>query len=50
MISSCLGFLVLGEVIRKICGKDLSAVFYDKVAKPLKLSNSLFHRTKIRKT
>jgi len=49
MIYSCLGFLVLGEVIRKICGKDLSAVFYDKIAKPLKLRNSLFSPYKNRK-
>ena len=42
MIYSCLGFLVLGEVIRKICGNDLSAEFYEKIAKPLKLRNSLF--------
>ena len=49
MIYSCLGFLVLGEVIRKICGKDLSAVFYEKIAKPLKLRNSLFSPYKNRK-
>jgi CubicO group peptidase (beta-lactamase class C family) len=49
MIYSCIGFLVLGEVIRKICGKDLSAVFYDKIAKPLKLRNSLFSPHKNRK-
>ena len=49
MIYSCLGFLVLGEVIRKIYGKNLSTVFYDKVAKPLELRNSLFSPYKNRK-
>jgi len=49
MIYSCLGFLVLGEVLRKICGKDLSSVFYEKIAKPLKLPNSLFSPYKNRK-
>ena len=49
MIYSCLGFLVLGEVLRKFCTKDLSAVFYEKIAKPLKLPNSLFSPYKNRK-
>jgi len=42
MIYSCLGFLVLGEVISKITGKRLSKLFHDKIAKPLKLHNSMF--------
>ena len=42
MIYSCLGFLVLGEVISKITGKRLSNLFHDKIAKPLKLHNSMF--------
>ena len=42
MIYSCLGFLVLGEVISKITGKRLSNLFNDKIAKPLKLHNSMF--------
>jgi len=42
MIYSCLGFLVLGEVLSKITGKSLSNLFYDKIAKPLKLHNSMF--------
>ena len=42
MIYSCLGFLVLGEVIRKITRKRLSELFHEKIAKPLKLQNSLF--------
>ena len=42
MIYSCLGFLVLGEVISKITGKRLSNLFHDKIAKPLKLNNSMF--------
>ena len=42
MIYSCLGFLVLGEVLSKITGKSLSNLFHEKIAKPLKLRNSMF--------
>ena len=42
MIYSCLGFLVLGELISKITGKRLSNLFHEKIAKPLKLHNSMF--------
>ncbi|MDG2065424.1 MAG: serine hydrolase [SAR324 cluster bacterium] len=42
MIYSCLGFLVLGEVLSKITGKSLSNLFHDKIAKPFKLHNSMF--------
>lgn len=40
---SDLGYILLGFIIEKICGKSLDKVFYEEVAVPLGMKNTMFN-------
>lgn len=46
MIYSCLGYMLLAEIIRRVTGKTLASSFYNEIASPLGMNDSLFNPAK----
>lgn len=47
MIYSCLGYMLLAEIIRRVTGSTLAELFADEIATPLGMNDSLFTPAKI---
>lgn len=43
VIYSCLGYIILGEIIKRITGKPLDKLAHDWITKPLNLKNTMFN-------
>jgi len=43
VVYSCLGYIILGEIIKRITGKSLDKLAHDWITKPLNLKNTMFN-------